>query len=267
MLRIYSLLLVYHNFISIVTFDTKGQLKRMTIAKGYATIKRIKNHLKREEEKRMFHYLPGCDVRKNHPEAILKIENYIKKQEIIIEKCCRVKNKFLEDGDTIINNCTLCHLILKETHPDHECLSLYEYILKDENFPFVDHHGEKITLQDCWRTRDHLVLQKAVRECLRKMNYTIIEMEENYNKTQYCGVWLNNNPAQECLTVAPHTFHDITENYIHLLSEEEQLKNMQEWGKQYTTDTIAVYCNGCEKGIKLGGKKPIHLVELLAEGL
>jgi hypothetical protein len=30
---------------------------------------------------------------------------------------------------------------------------------------------------------------------------------------------------------------------------------------------VIVYCNGCEKGIKAGGGKPVHIVELLAEGL
>lgn len=42
---------------------------------------------------------------------------------------------------------------------------------------------------------------------------------------------------------------------------------MHQWCQHYTTQQIAVYCNGCEKGIKLGGKQPIHMVELLAEGL
>ena len=31
-----------------------------------------------------------------------------------------------------------------------------------------------------------------------------------------------------------------------------------------STDVL-VYCNGCERGIKMGGGKPMHIVELLAE--
>lgn len=40
---------------------------------------------------------------------------------------------------------------------------------------------------------------------------------------------------------------------------------MKEWCAQYQTDKILVYCNGCERGIRLGGCHPIHIVELIAE--
>lgn len=215
----------------------------------------------------MLHYLPGCDVRKNHPQAVLKMQKYMRNQNAKIEKCCRVHDKLLEDGDTIINNCTLCDIVLRETHPHHQCLSLYEYVLNDKDFLWQDHRGEVITLQDCWRTRDNLVMQKAIRQCLQKMNFTIIEMEENYDKTKFCGVWLYNSPAQDCIDVAPQTFHHIIENYTQLLPEDKQIQLMKEWVSQYTTEHIVVYCNGCERGIKLGGGKPIHMIELLTEGL
>ena len=77
----------------------------------------------------MLHYLPGCDVRNNHPKEIEKLTAYMKRQNAIIDVCCRVKEKFLDEGDIIIQNCTLCELLLKESHCDNECLSIYEYIL------------------------------------------------------------------------------------------------------------------------------------------
>lgn len=215
----------------------------------------------------MLHYLPGCDVRLNHPQAIEKITNYMRSKGIAIERCCRVKEQFLAEGDTIVNNCTLCDLILNETHPTNDCISLYEFILNDPDFPWVDHKGQSITVQDCWRTRENRPLQDAVRACLRKMNYQMIEMPVNFEKTTYCGIWLNNEPVPICVEVAPKTFREITENYTNLLPEDQQQQRMQAWVAQYSTDQILVYCNGCEKGIKLGGKQPVHLVELLAEGL
>lgn len=167
----------------------------------------------------------------------------------------------------IVNNCTLCNIILNEKYQETECLSLYEYVLKDEHFPWVNHHGEKMTVQDCFRTRDNLSLQKAIRACLEKMNYTIVEMEQNYEKTEYCGVWLHNLPSQECMSLAPKTMNDIVENHVHLLSPDEQINKMKHWVSQYTTHQVLIYCNGCEKGIKLGGGNPVHIIELLAEGL
>lgn len=215
----------------------------------------------------MLHYLPGCDVRKNHPQAVLKMQSYMQEKDAIIDQCCRVRNQFLNKGDTIVNNCTLCHIVLGETHPDNERLSLYEFVLKDESFPWVDHHGEKITIQDCWRTRNELNIQNDVRQCLQKMNFKIIEMEDNFSQTKFCGVWLNNEPAIDCIEIAPKTFHHILKNYTHLIPEDEQIKNMQERVNLYTTEKIVVYCNGCERGIKLGGGQPVHIIELLAEGL
>lgn len=215
----------------------------------------------------MLHYLPGCDVRKNHPEAIFKLENYMKNKDAIIEQCCRVKESFLDGGDVIVNNCTLCNLILKETHPNNECLSLYEYVLTDSNFPWSDHQGETIIIQDCWRAREDRALQDAIRQCLLKMNFNIIEMDENYDKSKFCGVWLNNQPAQICIDVAPNTFSKIINDHLELLSPEAQKAKMIKWNEQYSNDNILVYCNGCEKGIKLGGRDVIHMVELLAEGI
>lgn len=215
----------------------------------------------------VLHYLPGCDVFKNHPIASQKIQQYMRQKEAMIDHCCRVKEQFLTDEDEIVINCTLCDLILKETHPHTKRISLYEYVLKDADFPWINHDGETIIIQDCWRTRDDFHLQKAVRECLEKMHFHVIEMDENYEKTKYCGVWLYNYPAKECIDVAPQTFHQIIANDMCLLSNEEQIAQMKEWCKRYTTDHIAVYCNGCERGIKLGGKTPIHMIELLAQGL
>lgn len=215
----------------------------------------------------MIHYLPGCDVKKNHPEAITVLQNYLEQQGVVIDKCCRVKEKFLQEGDIIINNCTLCSIILKETHPNNLSMSLYEYLLSDENFPWVDYHQEKITIQDCLRTKDDKKMLDAIRMCLNKMNYQVIEMADNYEKSVFCGVWRYNRPAQDCFEVANKTFSEIEKKYIQLLPEDKQIEKMQERVKQYPTENVLVYCNGCERGLKLGGKQPIHLVELLAKGL
>lgn len=215
----------------------------------------------------MLHYLPGCDVRTNHGLAVEKMERYMEAQGAFIDKCCRVKKRLLEEGDVIVNNCTMCDMILRETHPDNECQSLYEFVLQDENFPWKDHSGETIAVQDCWRTRGNNALQKAIRECLARMNYTVIEMENNFAKADFCGVWRNNAPAKICIEVAPKTFSAIIENHIRILPVEKQVEMMREQVSRYGNEDVLVYCNGCEKGLKIGGGKPIHMIELLAQGL
>lgn len=214
----------------------------------------------------MEHYLPGCHVKLNHKESTDKIEAYMKQKNVMIEKCCKVKNRLAEPGETIIQNCTQCEIILNETHPENSIISLYEYILNQDGFPWVNHHGEQITIQDCWRTREDKVLQDSVRKCLKLMNFDIVEMPQNHENTEFCGVWRFNPVDEQSAFVAPGTFTKIKEG-LTIISEEKQKLQMNEWVKQYKTKRVAVYCNGCEKGIKIGGGYPIHIIDLLANGL
>lgn len=215
----------------------------------------------------MLHYLPGCDVLKNHPQAINKLTDYMIKQGAKVDACCRTSDKILEDGDIMINNCTLCDLILNETHPNNQIMSIYEYVLSDPSFPFVDHEKEKITIQDCLRTKNNKDMLDAIRTCLKKMNFDIIELEENYEKTNFDGIWIYNKPMDICLSLAPNSTHKIMGKYYEEIDEDEKTYRMQQHVKQYVTDLVLTYCNGCERGMKRGGISPVHLVELLSEGL
>lgn len=218
------------------------------------------------EKSKMIHYLPGCDVRKNHPQAIEKLTNYMKNQGALIDTCCRNKEDFLKENDVLVQNCTLCQLLIQEKYPQVTCLSTYEYILQDTHFPWPNHQGEMIAIQDCLRTKENRTFQEAIRKCLLKMNYTIIELEDAYEKTNFDGIWIYNEPAVICKEIAPKTMKRLKENYFQFLSPELQEQKMKEWVKHYTSDVL-VYCNGCEKGLKMGGIQPIHIVELLAENL
>ena len=213
----------------------------------------------------MNYYIPGCDVRRNHPEAVKKMEKWMNDHGVLSAPCCRKDLSFLKEGDMIVENCTLCELMLRERVPDTPFISLWEYLDRTD-FEWPDWQGKELTLQDCRRTTDNVHLQDAVRSVLNKMNLRIVEMEENREKSQYCGVWYNNPPAPDCAELAPVIFAKLEEQRI-LLSLEEQKEKMKEWIKQYPTDEIAVYCNGCEKGIRLGGGKPLHLIELVTRDL
>ncbi len=213
----------------------------------------------------MKYYLPGCDVRRNHREASAKMVDYIKTQNIQIADCCRRDLSFLNSGDSIIENCTLCELMLKERVPDTPFESLYEYLLQTD-FKWPEYHGKTMIIQDCFRVRDNPSIQIAVREVLKRMNIQILEMENRRETADFCGVWFNNPPAEDCVSLAPHTFTEL-EQYRHLLSKEEQEKKMIEWVKQYHDMPVVVYCNGCEKGIKLGHGNAIHLIELITKEL
>lgn len=191
------------------------------------------------------------------------MQEYMKEQGAKIAPCCKFDVGYLNDGDIVVQNCTQCDFILKERCPQIVVTSLYEFVLRDPKFCWGDLNGKRITVQDCFRTRDDAGLQEAVRRCLRNMNAEVIEAEENHEETGYCGIWLNNPAAPDCAAVAPKTFERL-EEYRVLLSPEDQKSKMENWVTQYTTEKVAVYCNGCEKGLRLGGLDPYHMIELLA---
>jgi hypothetical protein len=215
----------------------------------------------------MIYYLPSCKVKANHAEASLKIRQYLNEHGVEIIGCCRVSQNLFKPGDTVLTNCTNCALITDEVSPQANEISLYEYLAEDSSFLWPDFHGEKITVQDCWRARHKPTTQKAVRICLQKMNIIPVELEENFSKTKFCGTWLYSPMKDNNLKIAPNTFNDINDHYVQILDEEEKIRRMKEQVSKYTTSKVAVYCNACEKGARLGGADAVHMVELLASAL
>ena len=214
----------------------------------------------------MLYYLPGCDLNKNHPEAGKKMQNYMKSKGAAIAPCCKFDLSSIEEGATLVQNCTQCDIVLRERRPDLKIVSTYEFVLEDAGFPWADLGGRSVTIQDCFRTRDNAALQHAVRECLRRANVRFTEADHSHKETTYCGVWLHNPADAVVAAVAPETFAGL-EAFREVLPAEEQKARMEQKVQSYETEEIAVYCNGCEKGIRLGGGKALHLIEVLAAGL
>ncbi|MBQ2655120.1 MAG: hypothetical protein IJF95_00640 [Erysipelotrichaceae bacterium] len=215
----------------------------------------------------MYHYLPSCKVKQIHPETSLKIQNYLRSKEVEICGCCRISQDLFHSGDTVVTNCTSCAIITDERSPQCKEMSLYEYLLEDASFPWPDHHGERITVQDCYRTIHKPEVQKAVRECLKKMNMIPVEIEENYEKTRFDGPFRYQEIQAGNLRLAPEYFNKMAKEYIEVLAEEDQIKRMEAWAKQYTTDRVVVYCNSCLKGVQMGKANGVHIIDLLADNL
>lgn len=84
--------------------------------------------------------------------------------------------------------------------------SIYRLLLDDEGFAWPDHGGREVTLQDCWRVRRYALLQDDVRSYLARINVRLHELPERREDTTFCGAWLNNLPAPDCVELAPQTF-------------------------------------------------------------
>lgn len=214
----------------------------------------------------MIYYLPSCKFKAGFPDTSKKLQAFLSSEGVTITGCCKPSQKMFAEGDTVLNNCCTCALITEEKSPFVTSKSLYEYLLDDPAFPWPDYGGERITVQDCWRARDHRAEQEAIRECLRRMNIVPVELAENFEKAEFDGTW-RFAPKIMQEKFAPVAFGEINRTGIIPVPEEEWEQRMRDHVSQYTTDLVVCYCNACLAGVKLGGANGVHILELAAARL
>ena len=236
----------------------------------------------------MNYYIASCVFTSQFPELSLQIRDYIRTRwDFSIVRCCVPKYKIKEfeekmpegamreawsflpdsgvfrEGDTVYSLCHNCNNIIEEMHPGVQVCSLWELIDMDERFCFPDFSGPEITVQDCWRSRDRIKEQDAVRNILNKMKMNWIEAPHHHADTDFCGNSLYRPQPPRNPKLAPKHYVEGAEGLFKPHTEEEQNRIMTEYCSQYKTNTIVCYCHYCLEGIKNGGKNGIHLAELL----
>lgn len=232
-------------------------------------------------------FVAACVFAREYPELSEIVQNYISERfDMPIMRCCvkNYKTKEFEDSmpesihskwkllppyidmnknDVMVYICHNCSAIFQEQMPNIKILSFWELILKDDQFQFPDYSYEKMTVQDCWRSRDNQSEQDAVRELLKKMNIDIVEQKTKGKDTDFCGISLYASAPVRNLKLAPKRFVENAEGKFMPHSEEEQKKLMEEHCSQISTDRVISYCHYCDKGLNIGGKTGLHLAQLL----
>ena len=156
-------------------------------------------------------YVAACVFTEEYPALSKKICDYLREKfSMPIIRCCVDKYKVAEfeqrmpenyrdewraikhfekfpAGSTLVSICHNCSAIFEERHPEFFRESIWEFILADKNFPYPNHHGEEITIQDCWRSKENSAEQEAARELLRRMNFKIVELEENHGRKNFAA--------------------------------------------------------------------------------
>lgn len=209
-------------------------------------------------------FFPSCKVKKSYPESSIALQKYLH-EKLGVEPigCCRVHHKTLQTGDTAIVVCNNCAAILEESSATKDIDFVWSIIDQDPNFPFPDYHGEEITIQDCWIAVEKRTLQDTIRSLLKKMNFKIVELEENYEHTKFCGVNLLSpcNPSNAKL--APKRYVKDGAHMFNPCSQDEQIRIFTEHCRQISTRKVACYCKFCTEAISMGGKEGRHIVTLL----
>lgn len=236
----------------------------------------------------MKYYVSGCVFTSQFPELSQRIRDYIASDhELTLLRCCVPgwKVQIYEDkmpegplhdswkdlphtaafvpGDEVWSLCANCSNIIEECHPKVAVHSLWELIDQDTDFPFPDHSGLKVTIQDCWRSRERPEVQAAVRSLLKKMNIDFVEADKNHGETDFCGNSLYRAQVPRNARLAPKHYVDGAAGKFIPHSEEEQERIMKEYCRQYKTDTVICYCHYCLEGLKTGGTDGRHIAHLL----
>lgn len=208
-------------------------------------------------------YFPSCNFTKASPRAARAIRAYLA-QRMPVAGCCRVDPQEYPEGASALYFCQACRETLEQRAQGKLTpRNIFEYLLEDAAFPWPDHSGLTVTVQDCWRDRDHPEIFAAVRSALSRMNVRIVEMEENREHSVFCGN-LHFEPSKEENRALLEEHGDAP---LFTLPEEFQRKLMREQVEKYPCETVVTYCNRCKAGVELGGGKAMHLMELVTAEL
>lgn len=236
------------------------------------------------------YYIASCLFTARFPEVSLAIQQYIQQRHgMDMVRCCipnfRVKpneeripegaakeawkamptHAELHSGDTIYSLCHNCTNIVSEQSEGVNTLSLWELIDQDEEFAYPDYSGWKVTVQDCWRSRERSEEQKAVRSILRKMNIDFVELPDNGANTEFCGSTLYREQPAKNAHYAPKHYVEQAQGKFLPHTEEEQIAIMKDYCNRYETEAVVCYCHYCLEGLLQGGVDGRHLAHLLFE--
>lgn len=135
-----------------------------------------------------------------------------------------------------------------------QTVSVYECLAEDEQFPWPDYGGVRMTIQDCWRTRDRLAMQRAIRRILKRMNAVGVELPQSFEKADFCGATCFQVPSPQYEKLCPKRLVEWGDLYP--ASPEKRQRRMEENGKRYETETVICSCTGCVTGVEMGGIRP-----------
>jgi len=203
-------------------------------------------------------YFPSCNFAAASPEAAKRIRKYLAGR-MPAAGCCRTDKTSYIPGSKAVYLCQACREVIEEkTGKEMETENLIVYLDRDDSFSWPDYSGLTVTVQDCWRDRKHPEIFDAVRSALRKMNVTVVEMEENRENSVFCGNLHFQPKKRENLELLGR----YPELPIYRMPPEAEAALMREQVEKYPCSLAVCCCNRCVKGVAAGGGKAVHLMEL-----
>lgn len=209
-------------------------------------------------------YYPSCKLKAGFPKTAQVATAYMDGRGAVIGACCRGEATKASVGDTAVFNCNTCAIFLDEWANADVLKSIYEVLDADGSFDFPDYGGKTFAVQDCWRANDRPNIRKAIRSLAHKMNVEVIEVEGNGDGCMFCGGSTMMPMPPHYPQYAPRRFGERLPDWIFKeLLEDERRERMKAHCVAIPVDDVICNCTGCTSGIAVGGKNPVHILELV----
>lgn len=212
-------------------------------------------------------FIPGCSLASYNPDLVGKILEFLQEKlpgTGAILKCCGKptqslgqEEKFHEryselqreidklGAEEIITACQNCYTTMSEFSPKQKIKSLWTVIpelgLLDEMKDKGKSSDITFGIHDACPTRNNSDIHEGVRWIINKLGYKVKETVYSRENTRCCGFGGMTVPANPKLS-------------------QKVIKRSAEKSEE---DYIITYCASCREAMTIGGKKSIHILDLM----
>jgi len=188
------------------------------------------------------YFAPGCALYLYKPELANKILTLLTSEFDVSDehKLCCHHDPRLPEGSIIINTCPGCNKRYSTLYDEISTISLWEILAESHSFPFPDYNGRKMSILDACPTRGKDKILASIRILLEKMNIELIEPVKSGKNGTCCG-----------------------DSFYGKRPVDEVEKQMQKRASEMPEEDVVVYCVSCIKSMKIGGKTPLYLPDLI----
>jgi Fe-S oxidoreductase len=236
----------------------------LSFSKVFATAMPDKN----KETVRVF--MPGCSLSSYSPELVSKALKYLQEKlpgTGVVLKCCgkptraigqenafKERYKQLEDefkrlGATeVITACQSCYTTIAKESPNIKIKSLWTVIpeigIPEEKNNIGENSDLVFGIHDSCATSRNGDIQKGARSIIKDLGYKIQEDDLPDKIIRCCGQGGMVEPANPELTKTI----------------------MRDRANEVDSDYVVTYCGACRESMVRGGKKSIHILDLMFKG-
>ncbi|QEK12979.1 (Fe-S)-binding protein [Crassaminicella thermophila] len=212
-------------------------------------------------------FIPGCSLPSYNPKAVEKTLAFLQEKlpgTGAILKCCGKPtkalgqvDKFHERYDTlqaeidrlgaeeVVVACQSCYMTISENSPKQKVISLWELLpkigLPKESVGIGKNSDLVFTIHDSCPTRYKSFIQDGIRWIMDELGYKYVEPPHTKENTRCCGFGGMVVPANPDLA----------------------LRVMKRRTEEFETDYVVAYCAACRESMVKGGKKAVHILDLI----